>query len=858
MIAQFLWWYLAIQLTMMAALPLTLRLFSGLPDRGYAFAKSLGIFLVGLVLWLGTSYGLLRNETGGAWLSLLIVALLSLGVSRNWFQKRGVRDKSRPSAAVGDLNWRYLFFVELLFFVAFAAWAYVRLYDPAANHTEQPMDLMFMNGIWNSPTYPPQDPWLAGYAISYYYFGYWLLLTVARLAGQAPEIAFNVGQASWFGLLLVGAFGIGYNLVAYSRRAHPRAQKGGATGTALFAGLLSSIAVGVTGNLQVLFEFLYANGVNVSGLARWFDVHNFPENAAVTNNWYIGFDWWWWRSSRVLEDLDFGGNHIEVIDEFPMFSYILGDNHPHVLAMPFVLLVIALAMNLLFAAFALDGGVSGAKFVEKGTHNNLAGSLGRVLARLLSMMPGGFAGLLLVVAATGALFFLNTWDFPPYWLLVLLCGFAVLLRGRKSENVGVGNALLPTGLLGVLILVGMVILYFPYFLTAQSQAGGILPNFFYPTRLPQFLLMFGPFLLGTILLILLGWVRQRPARAKVSATLALTFGVPILWLVGTFALASRSEWGQQILNRLSLPPDVSSYGAMAISRWFSDGATFLLIGLLLALVAALIWQRFETIFASDAADVDAGLLMALMLAAIGLLLVFAPEFVYLRDNFGTRMNTIFKFYYQAWLLLGLSSAFAITVAWQMRKTVPARVRAASLAVAGFSLLFILSGLLFPFAAAYSKTGGFGSATPTFDATAYIRQGSPDEIAAIDWVRRNTPPNALIVEGKGASYRADYNRISTITGRPTLLGWDGHESQWRGQAYGEMAQGRPEVLDRLYRSGNAQEIEQILDEWEIDYLYVGPMERSDYQISAPEEERLRRIMDLVFESGSVRIYARRSS
>ena len=172
----FLSWYLITQVVSVAALPLTLRLFRHLPDNGYVFARVLGIFLVSLLLWLGTSYGLLRNTSGGAWLALLIVAVLSL-----WSILQG--EKAEGNGQLSSLRslvlrfpaWTYIATVELLFFLSFAAWTYVRAHDPAISHTEQLMDLMFVNGIWSSPTYPARDPWLAGYAISYYYFGYWML-----------------------------------------------------------------------------------------------------------------------------------------------------------------------------------------------------------------------------------------------------------------------------------------------------------------------------------------------------------------------------------------------------------------------------------------------------------------------------------------------------------------------------------------------------------------------------------------------------------------------------------------------------------------------------------------------------------
>ena len=174
--------------------------------------------------------------------------------------------------------------------------------------------------------------------------------------------------------------------------------------------------VAVVGNGQALFEWLYANGRSLDRLIAWFGVHNFPENAAVTNQWYIGYDWWWWRSSRVIEDLDLLGNHIEVIDEFPMFSYILGDNHPHVLAMPMVILVIALALNLFLQPFRNS---------DKADTDSSYTTDESTGWRILDLVPLRIVGLLALVIATGALIFFNTWDFPPYWALLVVSAFII-------------------------------------------------------------------------------------------------------------------------------------------------------------------------------------------------------------------------------------------------------------------------------------------------------------------------------------------------------------------------------------------------------------------------------------------------
>ncbi len=843
----FLLWYLVVQLISLVTLPLALRLFANLPDRGYVFAKSLGILLVGVILWLGTSYGVLRNEAGGAWLALALVALLSAAAGREEIARLW-RERRLPFAG----GWRYLLGVEALFLVAFAAWTLVRAYDPGINHTEQPMDLMFINGIWTSPTFPPRDPWLAGYAISYYYFGYWLLTTLTHLTGQVPEIAYNLGQACWFGLLLLGAFGVGYNLLATTEYAIRNTQYAGQKSVlripyCVLGGLLSAVAVGVTGNLHGILEWLYAQGVNIDGLARFFAVRGFPAEARMTNLWHIDEGWWWWRSSRVLADRTLLGDHIEVIDEFPIFSYILGDNHPHVLAMPFVLLVVALALNL----FLMRNAEVGMRNGQNGIRNTQY-----AIRDLLALIPLQLPGLLLLVIAVGGLIFFNTWDFPPYWLLLTLCTLWV-----AKDVYGTGRAIwLAAGLAGTLLVGGLVV-FFPYFLTAQSQAGGVVPNFFNPTHLPQFLLMFGHFLLGLGSLILLAW-RERPPSMRLLGTVAgIVFGLPILFLLSSLAIANGSEAGRSLLQQMPLAPEMTSYPAAIAARWLARPWTFLLLGSLTAIVAALLWQRFtdEKTAPSPAAGEGRGggsggegspaTTFVLLLAVIGLLLVYAPEFVYLRDNFGSRMNTVFKFYYQGWLLLGLAGGFGIVRSFQMRQTVRSL---AAPALGGLALLLIFAALIYPVAGVYTKANHFRG-TPTLNGLAYVGE---TELAVIDWLRANTAPDAIVLEGKGGSYRAETARLSAATGRATLLGWDGHESQWRGDAYGPMAQGRPEALDGIYRNSSAEGLQSVLEQWQIGYVVVGPAERNLYGIPPGVEERLGLVMELAFEMGDYRIYRQR--
>jgi uncharacterized membrane protein len=547
------------------------------------------------------------------------------------------------------------------------------------------------------------------------------------------------------------------------------------------------------------------------------------------------------------------------------------------LAMPFAILLVALALNLFLAPRRLHR-PSEAVADDQSSASDLGEPDLPIWRRLMEEMPLGWAGWLVTAVAVGSLLFLNTWDFPAYWLLLVLAVLAVLMRRLAGKRLRWSRSMGGAALAGVGLAAGALLLYAPYFLTAQSQAGGIVPNLFNPTRVGQFFSMFATALLVLLALLMIAWQAARPRGRAVAVSLLVTYGLPLVFLGGSILLATNTEGGRELLARMPLPDDSPGHVAMILQRWGSQFWTFLLAGGLLGLVAAAAWTLLADSRPSQAQDasqedvaqgaqagtqagIGAGahpnpLLFVLFLGGIGLLLAYAPEFVFLRDNFGTRMNTVFKFYYQAWLLFGLAGAYTISVAlggvraqprgaWQVA---PAVLGALALLLAAASSIYLVAG-------AYSKTMGFGG-QPTFDATAYLVDWGSDELAAVRWVRANTQPGDLVVEGKGASYRADLSRISTMTGRPTLLGWDGHEAQWRGKDYADMADGRAQALEVIYRGGTPDQVRQLIEAWGIDYIYVGPSERAQYGTTAAVESVWRQVADVVFESGDVRIYRTR--
>jgi YYY domain-containing protein len=949
--------WLVIQLFALAALPLAWRLFGALPSRGYALAKPLGLLLVTYVLWMGGSLGLLRNSAGGILASLALVAAASL-----WLGRTGLRrpaealDRNSDASDTADrspftarlssepasqghgspltawlrANWRMILLTEVFFLAAMALWAFVRSYSPEITTAggEKWMELTFLNGILRSERFPPLDPWLAGFAISYYYFGYVMLAALTQLSGLAPSVAFNVGLASWFALTMVAAFGVAYDMAAalLARTNLPAAAASQSTASRsplpALGGLLGALFVALLGNLAAFLESMQGIGLGSLAFWRWLDIKdlnclggpgftepiaNCPQAAGLLPERF----YWWWRASRVLNDRDLAGNAMEVIDEFPFFSFLLGDMHPHVLGLPFVLLAVGLALAVVLGR----GGKETSRQVDKaGSEDGVEAAVGTPITAPLSSEPASLgyrsplteildafplrgAGFGLYALCLGGLAFLNTWDFPIYVFLVMLSLGAALAwrQGGLSWRVA-GQAVLGAAALGV---VG-ALLYLPFYIGFQSQAGGILPNFINPTRLPHFFVMFGPLLAAAIFLLIALSRGQQGLLRRWAGFSAAAIALPILFLGAALLLGLATPGGQALVARLqSLPmvqqAGIASLGQLAVevgkirlgSPW-----TYLLLAGMIGWVLALLMgmarrarsgdrpeQDAEAARSGDRPEQDAeaarsgdwepsrrgqpqqtatppiyrstnlpAVIFALLILLTALLLTFSVEFVYLRDTFGTRMNTVFKFYFQAWVLLALVASFSVVYL--------ARFAGRALRWGGLTVvtLLVVAGMFYPIFATYTRAERFQT-TPTLDGTAYLARQNPADAAAVAWLQATVPGAATVLEAHGGSYTYA-GRISAQTGLPTLLGWEGHELQWRGNTV-EQDQRKP-ILERIYGSATGSELQGLLNRWQIDYVLVGEQERRAYGVTPQSEARLAQVMELVYDVDGVRIYRNRQA
>ena len=284
-------WVLAVEAVGLIAFPICFFLLPSLSDRGFGICKPLGIVAVAYISWILSAAQLVPSTQ--ITLALILAALAALSVAYAW------RQKSALLAFVKKERWSLLT-AEALFLLVFAAWALYRAYDPAIAATEQPMDFGFLNASVHTYLGEPEDPWLRGESISYYYFGYWMMGSLAKLTGVHTAIAYNLSLALIPALAAMGIF----SLVAGMVRSESKGLR-----YAFTAGFAAATLLVLAANLEGVLEFMRANGLGSAGFWQWLGVDGLDDPLpAVAESWRPQEHLWWWRATRTIGFFD-GGRH---------------------------------------------------------------------------------------------------------------------------------------------------------------------------------------------------------------------------------------------------------------------------------------------------------------------------------------------------------------------------------------------------------------------------------------------------------------------------------------------------------------------------------------------------------------------
>jgi YYY domain-containing protein len=558
-------WYLVLAAISWAFFPAVSWLCRPLGERGATLARPIAMLAAVYPAWLLASLRVMPFSGSVVTAVVIVIAVLGWALL---IVRRQV-----------DLTWlRSLILVEAGSLLLFAAYVWLRGYTPQIVGTEKPMDVAFLASSTRALTIPPPDPWFAGEPINYYYLGYLVHGTVGRLSGVAPEIGFNLALATIFSTTAVAAAGVAWNVI--------RPALGPRLATA--GGLFALFAVALSGNLY----------------APWRLIDDPPGTLSA---------WWWdsvagigWRSSRIVCDGARVANQCpfpatETINEFPFFSFLLGDLHPHLMALPFTVVAVGLAWNL--ALRARDPSGAG----ERGWLRRVA-------------IGGAFVG---------SLYALNAWDLPTFLLLVAI---GVWIGAGAS----LGRAWKPMLLLGASAIVAWLPFLASYVPPTSGGARGL------PSSMAS---------LPVVSSLIAAVGLHRGERTSVIEYLTI-FGVPYLFGVALVLYGTLRNWSA------SRPPPLSVllivFIATIVPGVLLSAPVIPLCGIPLAVAIAQLRRSTEIGPRS----------FALLLFSFGWVLSIGVEIVYIRDVFDDRMNTLFKFYYQTWTLFGLATVVTVAVLWR--------------------------------------------------------------------------------------------------------------------------------------------------------------------------------------------------
>jgi len=795
-------WYAFIFLLGLVAYPIARLALSGLNQYSYPLSRIVGLVLVAWISWMGGSVGIPYTRTN---IGLAVVLVALVGLTLGWMRRDQIRAEWNSSR-------RFFTAVEILFFVFFLVDLLIRLGNSDMWHPakggERPMDFSYFNAVLKSESFPPYDPWFAGGYINYYYYGFVLAGTPVKLLGIVPSIAYNFILPTWFGLIAINAFAIGYSLL---EKAEARMQNAEYSAlriphSAFISGLAASfmtVLIGNLGTVRLIFMSLQRIAapqgivpIDANIFQKWMWAAQGFFSLFVGATLPVSIGDWYWLPSRVIP----APNDVEPITEFPLFTFLYSDMHAHLLVMPITLFIIAWALS----------------FIKS-----------RAKMTRAEWLASFFVGALMV----GALRPTNTWDLYTYFPLAAVAvaytiyknlgdshfesdchltdeeeqtaetqrrgvfekifSAAQRLRGEKFFAV-----IIAIGAAGLLYALGSL-LYLPFTTWYGQSYGEVNAWTGSHTPISSYLTQWGLFLF-----IIVAWLAWE-TRAWMAAT-------PVSHL--------------QKLRDYLLPLEISLVVVLTLLAYFvTQGVRVSWLALPLAAWAGILILR------PDMPDVKRGVLLMIGTA---LALTVAVEVVVLVGDIG-RMNTVFKLYLQAWMLLAVSAAAAFGWLLDVFPFWNSRWRATY--QTGLYILFA-GAFLFTLTATTDKINDrmTRAAPRTLDGMTYMNYSEhwdgatmdlSEDYRAIRWMQDAVKGSPVIVEANCTEY-SWCTRFTIYTGLPGVVGWNWHQRQQRGAVSLDVQQ-RVDEVGMFYATTEIEAARAFLKKYQVKYIVVGQLERNVY-------------------------------
>lgn len=735
----FLQWWLVILILGIIFMPLSGILFSNFADKGYLFSKTIGIAVSGYLMWMLSAIKVMKFTTVSCIVSVGIGLILNIFIVfyyKRFYKPHGstkYNERKNISSSLSKDNLKIFITEELLFFIVFLLFTYIRGFKPEAYGTEKFMDYGFMTTMMRSDYMPPQDFWFSGTTLNYYYVGQFIATFLTRLSFVKVSLGYNLMLMMTGAFAFVLPFSIVYNLInRYGEKSAKRSRL-----LAGIGGLIGGSGVCIAGNMHYpIYGLIIPFIKNLISEVKVRYTYWFPDATR-----YIGY-------SPETND--------KTIHEFPAYSFILGDLHAHVVNILFVLTVLAILLSWLYG--------------QTDRYRDTKTIKEEVLNPRIVML-GFFIGLFHTT---------NYWDYPIYFVVsgaIILFSNLIVYSFKK-------RAYILTGMQGIFIFILGELFALPFTL--------------------QF--------------------NQISASARLAENHTPLYQYMVLWILPIYAIT------------IILVHTIISYTNKKKTERKKKRLKSRLrrIG------------RLLSSYMSSLSDTDL-FVITIGLCAIGL--IFLPEIVYVKDIYSgdyKRANTMFKLTYQAFIMFGICFGYIFIRILRYGKGVIIKM------LTGI-LLFVFSlTLLYPINAVNGWYGNIfdRKGYEGIDATQFVKEDFINDYLATQWLIENVSGTPVVLEANDYSY-TDYQRVSVITGLPTVLGWYTHEQLWRSGSdttdniVASQLNERATDIEAVYTSDDIDLIGEIIEKYSISYIYVGLLEEQKYEWI--NHELLRGLGEIVFEN-----------
>lgn len=825
-------WWLLLFITGLVFLPLITGFFSRFTDKGYAFAKILGVILVSYISFV---LGTLKIAP---FTPLTIYLIFIFSTVTVVLFKRNTLHNIYNKHTIGV----YLL-EELLFFSCLLAWSYVRGSNPDIYGLEKYMDFGFINSIIRTTYFPPKDMWYTPLPINYYYFGHLITAVLTKASAIPSYITFNLMIATLFALSLVESFSLGTTLLSKIYLINKKTVV-----RIVFGGLLIACLVTLAGNLHIMYAFFKPYEVD-----KPVPIWNLQFSLLNSDPCHIRKDctpdilakpfafpnsYWYPNATRFI---------YHTIHEFPIYSWVVADLHGHVLDIPVVLLTIAILYSLL---------VKSEYRISKSETNPNNQKINRLKdskfenLNLFRVSSFELRYLLLIGFLLAVMYMTNAWDGLTYFLLTFFI-FCFIQWNRIKKSPGENTTNNP-------------ILQILPINKSNTMKHYLLNHSLIDLFISLFVYMF--IILLTYLFFSLPFSLNFDPSKIVSGIGVV--GVPSILLEKKADLAT-GLYGydhRKLLMKIIIPDHCRSLMSTADTAKVTTQYNTRKIGPFLfepdhcqrspwwqLLILYGFFYFFVLIFIrflqkkriNNASDI-----FVILLIITSTILIIIPEFLYMKDIYPDhyRANTMFKLVFQSFIMLSIASGYIIlrTISKNAYRSLSIIKKTIYFLYFCITLILLTLVFIYPYFAITSYYNGLKTYLG-LDGINYLKNKNSGDYEATRWLNNYVYNQPVTLEAQGDSY-TDYERISANTGLPTVLGWYVHEWLWRGA---DSPVARTTDVKNIYESKDIKMTMDLIKKYKISYIVIGSLETQKYPNLY--QQKFKQLGTLVFHQGTTAIY-----